>query len=552
MKHFPRTHKRSLILTGIIVAVMISSTGVQPQSRRWITHNVSNLNPLYDRAVNVNSRMKGNLQPIPAHSFSSNKMDGALDAYSICFEETEIESNTQHVKTYLDVVNSGDREAIRNYITEHYDPSFLKKLPLDIHILFQMGISYASAGLGYVLREPGPRRTESMNALLYNNLTGSWINLTVPVTKEPPHKINGFMNLEPAPLPSDVPPPEKRSDEAVVERLEICMKKLVADDIFSGVVLLARNGRPLFQKAYGFASRSYRVPNRLDTKFNIASVGKIFTGVAVAQLAERGKLSFEDPLNAYVPSDWLKPEISEKFQIRHLLTHTSGLGNYFQKLYGQYKQLLFRNLDDYKMLISDETLAFEPGTKWAYSSTGMMLLGVVIENVTGESYFDYVRSQIYKPAGMTNTDAFEKDLPVENRASAYAMDYSSKEPVLREVLFTRVMKGMPSGGSYSTAEDLMKFDAALRSHKLLGPEYTETVLTPKPEISAPTHGYGFFVTQTAAGRVASHGGDGSGVNCQFKMYLDSGYTVVVLSNYSPPAANIVEQVIEQMLLAMTY
>jgi hypothetical protein len=88
-----------------------------------------------------------------------------------------------------------------------------------------------------------------------------------------------------------------------------------------------------------------------------------------------------------------------------------------------------------------------------------------------------------------------------------------------------------------------------RSHKLLSPEYTEAVLTPKPEINSPSYGYGFFVNRNEAGRVASHGGDGSGVNCQFKMYLDAGYTVVVLSNYSPPAANIVEQIIEQFLLA---
>lgn len=274
-------------------------------------------------------------------------------------------------------------------------------------------------------------------------------------------------------------------------------------------------------------------------------MGKMFTGIAVAQLAEQGTLSFEDPVTKYLSSDWIKPEIGDKIQLKHLLTHTSGFGTYFRKMYEQTKQPFFRNIDDYKILIADEIPTFEPGTKWSYSNTGMHLLGVVIEKVAGESYFDYIRNHIYTPAGMLNTGAFDKDIPLPNRASGYKKEGGQ----WRSIPFTRVLKGGPSGGNFSTVEDLLKFDIALRTHKLLSPEYTETVLTAKPEVNSESYGYGFFVSVGDGERTAAHGGDGMGISSQFKMYLDSDYTVVVLSNYNRPAAKTVADAIHQMIIS---
>jgi CubicO group peptidase (beta-lactamase class C family) len=150
---------------------------------------------------------------------------------------------------------------------------------------------------------------------------------------------------------------------------------------------------------------------------------------------------------------------------------------------------------------------------------------------------------------MANTDAWEKDIPLSNRATGYTKEYTSNGVIWRSNNFTRVMKGMPSGGCYSTAEDMLRFDIALRTHKLLNPEYTDMVLSGKGELNSWHYGYGFFISQSKAGRIAGHGGDGSGISSQFKMYLDSGYTVVVLSNYGPPAATNVEQVIHQMIVS---
>ena len=195
----------------------------------------------------------------------------------------------------------------------------------------------------------------------------------------------------------------------------------------------------------------------------------------------------------------------------------------------------------------NNTLAFEPGTRFSYSNTGMLLLGVVIENITNDEYFNFLKKNIFEPSGMVNTDGFDKDSPVKNRATGYTKVYENGKVTWNNHQFTRIMRGSPSGGVYATIEDLLKFDIAIRSNKLLAPEYTEIFLKGRPELNASFHSYGFFISDGTAGRIVSHKGDGRGMNCQFKMYLDSGYTIAVLSNYSQPSANMVSNVIDQLI-----
>jgi len=453
------------------------------------------------------------------------------------------------VLEYLDVISSGAPLTIQSYLTENYDPTFFKRLPPFAHLLIHRGFYYETAGLGYKFQSIESSSKNGISALVQNKLTDAWLSLRLPLAANPPHKINRFPEFKPASPPPGTSSPGRLSDEKIVEKLEMCMARLVEGDDFSGAILLARGGKPLFNKAYGLASRADQASNRTDTKFNIASMGKMFTGVAVAQLAEQGKLSFDDPLDKYLPAEWLNPEVSRKIKIKHLLTHTSGLGDYFVKLRGQPKGVVFRSLEDYRPLVADESLSFEPGTRWSYSNTGMLLAGVVIEQATGESYFDYVRNHIYKPAGMTNTDAYDKDGPEPNKATGYIKIYTDKGVDWMSSTGERVMKGMPSGGSFSTVEDLLRFDIALRNHKLLSPEYTGIVLSTKPEISSPFYGYGFNISECDAGRIAEHGGDGTGIQSSFRMYLDSGYTVAVLANRSTPAASIVDNVIHQLMIS---
>jgi CubicO group peptidase (beta-lactamase class C family) len=160
----------------------------------------------------------------------------------------------------------------------------------------------------------------------------------------------------------------------------------------------------------------------------------------------------------------------------------------------------------------------------------MFLLGAVIEKVTGQNYFDYVREHIYKPAGMVGSDCYEMDRPVSNLAIGYSKERSGDPPWTNN-LYKHVIKGGPAGGGFSTVEDLLRFDMALRSHKLLDGEHTEMVWSAKPELNSPEYGFGFGVYGEPGDRIVGHGGGFAGINSNLDMFLDSGYTAVVMSNY---------------------
>jgi CubicO group peptidase (beta-lactamase class C family) len=181
---------------------------------------------------------------------------------------------------------------------------------------------------------------------------------------------------------------------------------------FSGSVLLAKDGKPFFKKAYGFASRRFWVSNQIDTKFNLGSMNKMFTTVAVAQLVERGKLSYSDKVGKYLGEEWIVPQNGEKITVHHLLIHTSGLGDFFSRVFFKSSKLLFLSIDDYQVLVKDMELQFEPGTRWSYSNAGFVLLGAIIEKVSGRDYFGFVQEKIHKKANMSNSGCYEMYRPI--------------------------------------------------------------------------------------------------------------------------------------------
>jgi CubicO group peptidase (beta-lactamase class C family) len=451
------------------------------------------------------------------------------------------------ITDFVSVVNSGSRERMGVFISENYDQNVLKRAPLSMVVNMNMEFYYQTGGLGYKLIKVHPSAANSIAADLYNKLTESYVKIQIPVRDTISLKINWFIASGPVVANDSYDQAKEISGEDMLERINICLEKMTEDDEFSGALLIAKDGDPLLKKAIGDASKSYQIKNKTNTKFNIASVGKIFTGIAVMQLAEQGSLSYEDTVSKYVGAEWLKPGVASAIQIKHLLTHTSGLGDYFQDAYSQNDVQVFRKLSDYKTLLADDELAFEPGTKFSYSNSGMIILGVIIEKVSGMPYFDYLEKHIFVPAGMKNTGGFYKDRPVENRATGYTKVYENDEVTFNNNQFTRVMKGSPSGGAYSTVEDFLQLDRAIRSNKLLSVENTNLLFEGRPELNAGFHSYGFFLEEGNSGRIASHSGDGRGVNAEFSMYLDNGYTIIILSNYSRPSAKIMADVIGALM-----
>jgi CubicO group peptidase (beta-lactamase class C family) len=221
-----------------------------------------------------------------------------------------------------------------------------------------------------------------------------------------------------------------------------------------------------------------------------------------------------------------------KIQLKHLLTHTSGLGSYFNDEYVRSSRELFREVDDYKPLVAEETLAFEPGTDWRYSNTGMLIVGVVIEGASGRNYFDFVREEIYAPAGMVNTDCYDMDRPVPNLAIGYTKERGPNGVRWTNNLYKHVIRGGPAGGGFSTVEDLYRFARALTGGKLVSAEMVQTLTTPKPESGSPDYGFGFGIGGEPGNRIVGHGGGFSGISSNLDIYLDSGFVAIVMSNYS--------------------
>ena len=301
---------------------------------------------------------------------------------------------------------------------------------------------------------------------------------------------------------------------------------------FAGAVLIAQDGAPVYMAAYGLASRSPDVPNQTDTRFNLGSMDKMFTAVAILQLVEQGQLSLDGRITDYWP-DYPNQEVAREVTIHHLLVHTSGMGDCFEGDFFTTPKDQLRALEGYLPLFVDDPLQFEPGTQFAYSNEGYIVLGLIIEKVTGQSYWDYVRENIYQPSGMSHTDAYELDTEVPNRAIGYTtLDAQGNETgALVDNTPLMPIKGTSAGGGYSTVEDLLNFSNALLGYQLLSPESTELLLAGKVEVrEGSQYAYGFFDRTIGGQRVVGHGGGAPGVCTSMEMYLDSGYTVIVLSN----------------------
>ena len=302
-----------------------------------------------------------------------------------------------------------------------------------------------------------------------------------------------------------------------------------------GIALGIQLGGETAVRCYGLADLENSVTVHENSVFAIGSLTKQFTATLVLRLAELGKLSVNDEITDYLPDYRVGPR---RVTVHHLLTHTSGLGSYFNDTYWQSSRENFRGLDDYKPLVKTETLAFEPGAEFRYSNTGMLLLCVVIESATGENYFDYIREHIYAPAAMVDSDSYDMDMPVENLAIGYdpspGSDYGYENN-----LYKHVIRGGPAGGGFSTVEDLYRFAKALTNEKLLSKASLERMWE---DHAGADYGYGFSVADGALGRMVGHGGGFPGLNSNLDIMLDRGYVVAVMSNYGSAATPVATRI----------
>jgi CubicO group peptidase (beta-lactamase class C family) len=416
------------------------------------------------------------------------------------------------------------------------------------------GLYYQRGGHGAVLRPTGKDKfalnTDAQITFVRdaNNvvtaMTIDWVDHDREQLKREPPSVIGQMPSSPANRPA-------ADDEAFARELNTYLDQASVADKFSGSVLVAKDGKPVFKKAYGLANKNTNAPNNVDTKFDLGSMNKMFTAIAIAQLVERGKLSFTDTVGKLLP-DYPNKEVADKVTVHHLLTHTSGMGTYFNEKF-QANLNNLKTVSDYLPLFVNDPLSFEPGKKWQYSNSGFTVLGLIVEKVSGQSYYDYVKEHIFKPAGMVNTDSYERDEEISNLAVGYTKmgDNGRPDPSAprRANSPMRPFKGSPAGGGYSTVEDLLKFSIALQSHKLLSQKYTEIIMTGKVEPGGPgrKYGYGFGEEISNGRRTVGHNGGGPGIGANFDIFTGLGYTAVILGNYDPPTMMPVVMKIRELL-----
>lgn len=322
--------------------------------------------------------------------------------------------------------------------------------------------------------------------------------------------------------------------------------RLAARDEFSGTVLLSQRGRTVLSRAYGMADKELSVPNRADTIFALASASKPFTALAILQLAQQGKLDFHEPLGAYL--DGFPAAIAGTVTVHHLLTHTSGMGDLITNQEFLDKVGTWTSADEVMTelmkIIRKEPLEFTPGTRNRYSNNGYDTLGAVVAAVSGQSFYDYVRENVFAAAGMTRTDFYTRPQWLTDRriAHPYQLDPSGRRvDVLRAGEgASRMFIGTGGGNAHSTGADLVRFANALQSGKLLNPAYTELFTSPKFPMrprGAVDPAVRSFVAYGAPApivnhhRLFTHGGGAAGESTNWTIYRDLDWCGVVLSNY---------------------
>lgn len=411
-----------------------------------------------------------------------------------------------------------------------------RDLAVDMHLNFFVSVARQTGGVDFVAYRLAEGRAE---VITRDRHFGDWQTFGLELDPAGDDKIVGISLSSGAPQGLERRPID---DATLVARARARLTKACELELFSGAALLAKGDDVLVLDACGEASKRFRAPNKADTKFNLGSMNKMFTATAIAQLAEGGRLSYDDPISRWVDDTWLPADITAKVTVAHLLSHRSGLGSYFNETFWTSSRENFRGLADFKPLVNGETLAFEPGERFQYSNTGMLLLGVVIEGASGQGYFDYVRDHIFEPAGMANTDSFEMDVPVENLAIGYSRD-STSPTGWRNNLYKHVIKGGPAGGGFSTVEDLHRFARALLGGTLVSDQSRDTLWTLQGD-GERGYGYGFQIDRSAGPTQVGHSGGFPGLNGQLVILPESGYVIAVLANYdraaSPVAASFVE------------
>jgi D-alanyl-D-alanine carboxypeptidase len=384
----------------------------------------------------------------------------------------------------VQAVNGGNADAWEAYAQERFSPELVKGQSAEERRLQfeRIRAEFGTITIGAVERR-GP------SAPLELNVKGTRASgvIALALDSGTPSRVTSIDvavgGATGAADPGDLQPPAvnaKMSNDELTRVLDAYFTKLAAADTFSGVALVARHGVPVFHEAYGYADRSRKIPNTVRTRFNVGSINKTFTQMAIAQLVREGRLAYTDALGKFFPE--YPQEVTRTATIEQLLTHTAGVADFFGARFSSTPKDRFRSNADYFRFVSESPATFAPGSREQYCNGCYIALGAIVEAVTGIPYERYVDEHIFRRAEMTSTgyphtDAIEPDL---------AIGYTRRggDGALRSNVYLHGAAGSAAGGGYSTALDLFLYVKAVRAGRFPGGEANMGIAGGAPGTSA--------------------------------------------------------------------
>ncbi|CAN5737013.1 hypothetical protein BH18ACI4_BH18ACI4_13930 [soil metagenome] len=451
-----------------------------------------------------------------------------------CLAQTQFPDTPagNQAKAWLEVFNAGDAEKHKEFLSKNA-PTRLERADREMGFREMTG--------GFDLKKVEESTPTKIVALVQERASDQLARFTLEVDASPQHQITRLA-LEATARPAEFALPHLNESE-LITALRKKLDEAAAGDRFSGAALVARNGKTVFAQAYGLADREKKTANTVKTRFRLGSMNKMFTAVATLQLVQSGKLDLKAPFGNYL-TDYPNKDVASTVTIEQLLSHTGGTGDIFGPEFDK-NRLELKTLQDYVKLYGNRAPEFAAGSRWQYSNYGFLLLGALIEKVSGQSYYDYVRDHIFKPAGMNGTASEPEEQLVADRSLGYTKIGGGS---LRPNTDTLPYRGTSAGGGYSTVEDLLKFATALQTHKLLNAQHTDILTTGK--VDTPMGGkyaFGFQDAMNNGVRCFGHGGGSPGMNGELKICPGPGYVIAVLANMDPPGASRVADFITNRL-----
>lgn len=342
------------------------------------------------------------------------------------------------------------------------------------------------------------------------------------------------------------PLPRERMDDArLASTLDTELRRLAAADRFSGVVLVARGDRIVYQGAFGRRNLSAPTPISPTTRFHMASMGKMFTSVAIAQLIEQGRLSLDDSLGALLPEHAWTPQ-ARGITVRQLLSHRAGMGGLFDRE-GYDTGRIYPTSTELLPLFADKPLAFAPGARYAYSNEGFETLGAIIEKLTGQRRNEYVEAHIFRQAGMSGVRVDALADTVADRAIPQVFGDDDVLGLRPRLAHPMGLGGGGAGGGHATAEDFFRFGRALLAGRLVSRAMVDTFTTPT---AGGSYAYGFQSRIVNGRTLFGHSGGGPrgvAICNDTDFFADGGWSVVVMSNYDAPFCGELKEAITEML-----